>query len=563
MANRGLFVASQSGVGAGIDFADPNSPLAKYYLRAGHCLAAGALAAVFLILNFAALWHTDLWAHLRFGDRILQAGSFPVGEPFTPFGDKSLGSFQGPWLSQVIYSWAWKAGAALAGGDEARRFLGGADGLRFLHAFLVTARLGLLFWAFLRLTRLSALAAAGIAVIVIVSLGSLGIARPQVFADLAFAGLLVILSQPVLPKRAIVTGAFLMALWANLHGSFLIGFVFLGAMILGRLINVTREDGISRLVTDLALRRLVLLAAVSILSVSVLNPEGPRIFLSTVEMANHPNVKLMDEWQPLISPMATGAQWTMAACVIVFCLAMIFYRGLFSIDAWIMLAAFGIPTFLHQRGLVWFISVSVWVAMPYFAAALRRTQPSWWGSLPSLRKTIVVVAFAALAFAWSVPVRMLTGAPTPIERSLAEGTPSPYAFALSQRSWAVDPGLREALKKYPGGRFAGNILCTEVLGDFFVWESPDAPVFVYTHVHFFTAEHWATYRRILSAGTDCRALLDAAHINLVVVTAMNNQPLRNRLRADNDWQVLTDESETSSKRDPRWRFFAAIRKQPR
>src|SRR5438876_6949829 len=99
MAKHGLFVASEAGVGAGIDFADPNSPLARYYLRTGHCIAAAILAVVLIILNFSPLWHSDIWAHVRFGDRLLQSHAFPDGEPFTPFGDKTVGPIYGPWLS--------------------------------------------------------------------------------------------------------------------------------------------------------------------------------------------------------------------------------------------------------------------------------------------------------------------------------------------------------------------------------------------------------------------------------------------------------------------------------
>src|SRR4051812_47732423 len=37
-------------IGAGIDFADPNSPLAPYYLRTSDVLAVGLLAALFFFL---------------------------------------------------------------------------------------------------------------------------------------------------------------------------------------------------------------------------------------------------------------------------------------------------------------------------------------------------------------------------------------------------------------------------------------------------------------------------------------------------------------------------------
>ena len=54
-------------LGAGLDFADPNSRLAPLYLRTSGVVVAALLAVVFVLLSLAPVWHTDVWAHLRFG----------------------------------------------------------------------------------------------------------------------------------------------------------------------------------------------------------------------------------------------------------------------------------------------------------------------------------------------------------------------------------------------------------------------------------------------------------------------------------------------------------------
>ena len=55
-------------VGAGIDFTDPNSPLAPFYLRTGGVVACGLLALIFVVVSSIPLWHSDVWGHLKFGE---------------------------------------------------------------------------------------------------------------------------------------------------------------------------------------------------------------------------------------------------------------------------------------------------------------------------------------------------------------------------------------------------------------------------------------------------------------------------------------------------------------
>ena len=75
-------VNEEEPLGAGIDFADPNSRLAPWYLRPSHVVAAAVLAFLFCFMTYFPVWHTDLWAHLRFGETIAQTGHLPEHEAF-------------------------------------------------------------------------------------------------------------------------------------------------------------------------------------------------------------------------------------------------------------------------------------------------------------------------------------------------------------------------------------------------------------------------------------------------------------------------------------------------
>src|SRR4051812_46891575 len=71
------------GLGAGIDFADPNSPLAPLYLRTSHVVAVGLLCCAFVLLSHLKVWHTDVWGHLRFGEYMVQNHRLPEHEMFS------------------------------------------------------------------------------------------------------------------------------------------------------------------------------------------------------------------------------------------------------------------------------------------------------------------------------------------------------------------------------------------------------------------------------------------------------------------------------------------------
>jgi len=113
--------AAADEAGSGIDFADPNSPLAPLYLRASQVVAVSLIVGIFLFFSLLPpLFHTDFWGHLKYGEWIVQHGTLPSAEPFSAYADRSRAFVDFPWLTQVGYFALFRAGAWLAGGGEAR-----------------------------------------------------------------------------------------------------------------------------------------------------------------------------------------------------------------------------------------------------------------------------------------------------------------------------------------------------------------------------------------------------------------------------------------------------------
>jgi hypothetical protein len=147
------------------------------------------------------------------------------------------------------------------------------------------------------------------------------------------------------------------------------------------------------------------------------------------------------------------------------------------------------------------------------------------------------------------------------------GTPWQLAAELTvqpedQGKWLKPLG--EFLKKgYPRGRFTGSIFASEAQGDYLLWAlPPEYPVFFYTHVHLFTAEHWDEAQRVKEGAKGWKAILDRNGVNLIVVEPERAPQLRALLHKDPDWVVILDETGNTGKLRSIDRVLITLRKVP-
>ena len=289
-------------MGLGIDFSDPNSPLAPYYLRATGVLVALVLGLTLGWYSNQPLLHTDVWVHLKLGRWVVEHRGLPTAEPFSPYTDKSAAFTNLPWLTQVAYHLTFTAGQSLAGGDAARRFVGGGDLLRQLHVVAVVAYFALLALAFRRTSGSGALQLLGLVLAFLASMITVGLHRPQTFGLVGYAAVLAALSRPVLSRRAVFAIPPVLVLWANLHGSFVVGFGLFGLAWLGRVVasfGSVPTGRVKQVVADLQVRRLTITIFAGLVAVAAANPFGPHIYPLAAGFGGNPNLKLLGEWQPI------------------------------------------------------------------------------------------------------------------------------------------------------------------------------------------------------------------------------------------------------------------------
>jgi hypothetical protein len=561
-------------LGAGFDFADPNSPLAPYYLRASHLVAVALLAVVFVFVTYVPLWHTDVWGHLKFGQWIVENGCLPKEEPFCPHATYRAECIDYCWLSQSGFYLIYHAGEWLAGGKGLLRMEGGVALLRTTHALLLVLRCVLLLLAFRRLTRSLPLACLGVVFVLLIGIGHVAILRPQVVGEVLLAGLLFLLSRPVLSRTALVAVPLLMVVWANAHGSYSAGLLLLGGCLAGRAISACRSARSwdpRRAWADVQVSRLAWALLFSLVAIAVLNPHGPKLFWQTLQMTRHPNVVAMDEWQPLAWSPSEGGFWFYLVSLLLLAGTQLFSPQWYSPTQLILILTFGIQPCLHQRMMVWWLMLVPWLILPHWAVIRGRLSWSWLEheSVPSFRKTLLAGMLMVVALCWSTPGQwLISGGPWPLQGAVSEGTPWRLAAQLTRpqdarAGWL--PALGQWLKAhYLQGRYAGTIFASETQGDYLLWALPARmPLFVYAHVHLFTPEHWEECATVKRGEPGWRAVLDRHRINLVVVEPELHPSLRVALWRDPAWQVVLDETGSSAKWNKRGRLLVALRKTPR
>lgn len=557
-------------VGAGIDFRDPNSPLAPYYLRAVDCFFVAFLAVLFFAAAHFPLWHTDVWGFVKYGEWMTQHRAIPDREPFCPWWDGRQQFTQFYTVSELVMYGAYAAGERLAGGDDVSRMAGGVEMLRTLHAALTAGRLAVLLAVFWRVSRSRTVALLGGFLVLSLDLSNLAVFRPQSFAQLLFAVMLWPLSTPVLSRRAVVGIPALMVLWANTHGSYIVGFALLGVVAAGRFAELLLAGAYRprELFADLPARRLAAVTVASVLAVAVFNPYGPDLFKRTIDLSNHPSlVSAVGEWKPLAFVWTMGWHWVFMASLLGIAWLQTAVKTPMKPGRLFALLVFGAGVALQNRFVIWWAMVVPWAVMPQiaelFAGRDRRLANrvlAW--DVPDFRKTLLAGLVGVVGFLWSVPGNwLLHGTPTGVESSVSAGTPWRVARSVAGKDHG-EPALDEALKAYPGGKFRGAILATPMQGDYLMWAlSPQVPV-TYAHIHLFPPDFWEELGIVGQGRPGWWDVLEKYQINLLVVEAEFAEHLRAELQKSPQWTILKDETGDARKMEKLNRQLVAIRKKP-
>lgn len=226
----------------------------------------------------------DTGYHIRAGEIILKDLAVPHQDPFS-FISPPLPWTAHEWLSEVVMAIMHNAL--------------GLPGIVFLFALLLSTTYWLLF-RWIRSRRRNILVDLLILVLVLLSSIIHWHARPH-----AFSLLLIVLLYQILVLHKEDRGNYLyvippmMLLWVNLHGGFIVGFLFMGIFLSGYFLGLLSSNGEERSVSTNKGKQLSLVCAASVLAACV-NPFGVHAFLFPFRVVSESY--LMDHVEEFLSP---------------------------------------------------------------------------------------------------------------------------------------------------------------------------------------------------------------------------------------------------------------------
>ena len=461
-----------------------------------------ALGLPALLSLVVALPAVDLAYQVRAGNEIVSSAALPGVDTWT-FTIDGAAWLDQQWLAQVVLALLHSAG--------------GWELLAVVRASLVVAAIGLLLAAIVELGAPVRIAAVLSLVAFLLAAPALAL-RPQLFGIVIFTALLWLVAsrhrRPVLYLLAPV----LVALWANVHGSFALAPLVLGYALADDVV----AGGPWR-------RSMVVLLAGT--AATLVNPYGLEAWTYAYSIGIDPTIRsAVSEWQrtsPLTVPGALFYASVLAAAGFLFLQRG--RRGVVRISDWLWLVGWTAIGAWAERGLAWWPFAAAFIVGNVVGrvrlaartgpadddiAASRRPRPNTLNGAAALLLGLLIVG----ALPWWRPVDPLTG-----RVGLLSYAPSSLAQAMRL---AAAPGVR--------------VYAEQTWASWLEWAVPDARYFLDSRFELFPASVFTAYGTIGQGGDAALAELGALGVGIVVVPT--DEPLAATLEGAG-WTMLLEDEE--------------------
>ena len=469
-------------------------------------LLVGVLGVLFILLNYTPLWHTDLWGHLAYGRVIQESGRLPQTEPLMPLAS-GVRFIDTAWLSQ------------LGGYLVIDQF--GVDGIQFLYAVAVLTAASLITFAVYLRTAQVWISLMTLFLLLWAEYQQIIVVRPQLAGLACFTAVFVMATST--RWKTIYTWAIpaIFTVWANLHGSFVIGIVALGALTVGRAIDVLlRTRSLKMMLAESRTRQLFFATELAAIA-ALLNPYGIGIYGAVFAISGHPNLESLIEWDPLTLRMKQGQ----AAAFLTMLLMFVYRMTPRKITAGELLLLFGLggATLWTSRFIVWWAVVAAY----YFGLHAAGVWRTWIDARLAEPKRGGAYTVATLGLLW------IAFAYTPFGGSIIHGAPTDEAaIAKNFRKRVSETTPIDAAAYLKDNPPQGLIFNIYEWGDYLLWAGPDnLQVFVASHAHLIPTEIWQDYLAISQAGLSWNTKLDRYGVNTVVIHRSKQAALVNRLES--------------------------------
>jgi hypothetical protein len=443
----------------------------------------------------------DLAYHLRVGGSILEQGAIPRTDSLT---FTAAGS---PWQDQQ-----WFAEVLLAAVFR----MTGWTGLVVLRAALVAVIFALVFDLCRRghATRTGAMLTLAAFALAAPTLAL----RPQLFGMALFAITLWLAIRRHEHPRLFWLAILVAALWANLHGSFVLAPLVMG---IARL-----EDVAERKVIAPVGRTLI--AALAATAATFLNPAGPAVWLYATGISTNAVItSRITEWQPPTLSSPEGVAFFISIGLVVALLVGLAGRGRrVPPTTLIWLGTFAVLGLRAVRGLAWWPIVAA-VTVARLTADGSEVTPREPVTAQTLRRLNAVLAALVIVAA----VALL-----PIWRPIDTGLQAPAGLLASAPS-----GVTRALRALATP--ADRLFAPQPLGSWFEFALPATPLFIDSRIELFPVAVWDDYDAIAGGVDGWQRALDRWGVTLVVVSARADDALGRRIVGDAGWREVFADAE--------------------
>ncbi|MCC7008012.1 MAG: hypothetical protein IT184_04285 [Acidobacteria bacterium] len=422
-----------------------------------------ASAAGLLVLTTALVTpaDADLWGHLRFGLDILASGDARQRDQYSFASDRPWVNHE--WLTELAIAAVYRAG--------------GPGALIAMKLAIVGACLWMVWHHYRRAGASVDIAVFAMALAFTGTYWRTHTIRPQLFSVLLMSVLLALMRRAERGRStSLLLVPPLMALWANLHGGWIVGAGVFGVWASLGIVDST-----------LPLRSRAARAAAALLAVTatLATPEGVELwrFLATTVRLGRDDIQ---EWSStLSSPIALGVPWLAAAGTAAWAAYRTRTRRL---DRLVLAVLLAIASFRVSRLDAFFALAIVFLWSDEIVAAWPRRRLAW----PRLAAPQIAVAMAAVGV-MAMPVA---------------GIARPFAGCLTMAGdWLPEP---DAVRFAHANRLRGRMLTWFDWGEYAIWHlGPDLKVsFDGRRETVFSADTIASHRRFYAGDDKGWDLLD-------------------------------------------------------
>lgn len=411
----------------------------------------------------------------------------------------------------------------------------GVASLQFLYAASLFACVIALLLRFREKTDSIGVSLIGLAVFGLVAYKSLAIIRPQLAGLVCYTVLFTLVTRRKWHRSVWVLIPILFVFWANMHGSFLLGLVVLGALCLGRACDIFRHTkSLKAVAADSKTRQLLMMGELAVVA-SLLNPYGLGIYPAVHMISQNPNFTSLIEWDSMTLRMMHGKAMAVAVVVLIVLYRLTPRRVSFAEP--ILLIGLGLWAMWSVRMTVWWTPVAALYTVLHLNAVLKKYLKPQQNPAPEITcsglNTVVTIGLMWIFFAY-----------TPFGTTLLHGYPkdAEKADRIYRRSLSRETPV--AITRYLNEHIPrGLVFNSYEWGDYLLWAGPEnIKVFLNSHAHLAPRDVWLDYLNIVSAAPNWKDKLDRYGVNTVVVDQRFRRKLINTLKRDEDWELKYEDN---------------------